>query len=128
MRKFVSLLLISFLINTFYLSEGYAFVESYSAKICHCNHSSEKEIHYDEDKITLKVDSDCHTSKKKESHRCLCKTSKSKKNSNLKVPFPIFFEDIITTDPSLSHQKQSIPDHIIKFLGYEIFLLKPPKN
>lgn len=126
MRKIVSLLLVPFLVNTFYLSEGYAFVDTSSVKTCHCNHSSHKEIH-EEEKSTSSIDSDCHSSKKNEPHRCLCKTSKSKKNSNLKISIPIIFLEVYSFDPLLDVQQVFKASREIEYPGYEIILLKPPR-
>lgn len=127
MRKAVPLILISFLLNTFYISEGYAFVDSSSYKICQCNHNSEKEIHEDE-KMISNSHSDCHSSKKNEPHRCVCKTSKSKKNSNVKVSIPMIFLEENPIDPILTVQKQFVSSYEINLSGYGFFLIKPPKK
>ena len=125
MRKFFSLILILLFLNTIYIAEVYSFSSNNSKKICNCNHNSEKEIHKDDS--AFKSESDCHTTKKNPSHRCVCKTSKSKKNSIQKVSQPLLIQEIFNFYPNI--QIINSLTYLLEIIlsGFDIKIIKPPQ-
>ena len=124
MRKITLLILLPFVFHIFFIGEAYSFIENTKSTICSCNHSSKNEIHVSQ----ISSVGDCHSHIDQEPHRCVCKTSKSKKNH-------------ITTShtPLILPTQFNILKPVFKFLyiqsfyfskyptGFKISILKPPQ-